>query len=325
MSDPVPKLRRLLTMIPLVRRSPGISIDELARVLKARPSEIRQDLKQLMLCGVPPYLPHDYISVSLDGDRITIDFADQFEKPARLTRREALALKLAIESLPPLGPEIDDAADELGDTIARLLKKDAGGESRSTNLEGKIVAKSGPEQRKLLERIGDAVKRRRPLDMDYFSVSSGKASTRRVRPLGLADQAGNHYLVALDERSNEVRSFRVDRIGKLAEAKDAPTFQPPEGFDLAAFTRPGIGPRRGFPLRIRFDAQVARFAREDYEGSARIEELPGGDVVVELSAGSVPWAVSRALAWGEHAEVLEPAEVRDELVKTLEGWVSAGK
>lgn len=323
MSDPVPKLRRILTMIPLIRRSPGISIDDLAKVLKAKRKEIKQDLDQLMLCGVPPYLPHDYISVILDGDKITIEFADQFEKPARLTLREALALKLAVESIPPVGGEIDEAARELGESIDRLLRREAGGEGHAADLEGKIAATTEPELRERMAKLEDARRRRRPLDIAYFSVSSGRSGTRRVHPLGVFDDKGNHYLIAFDETSKEIRSFRVDRVSEIGEARDAPPFAPPEGFDLQQFTKQGIGPRKGLSLRIRFDAAVARFAREDYEGTARIDELPGGDVVVELTAGSIPWAVSRALAYGELAELLEPHEARAELVKRLEGYLAS--
>ena len=322
MSDPVPRLKRILTMIPLLRRSPGISIDELARVLKAKRREIKQDLDQILLVGRPPYHPHDYISVLLEGDKITIDFADHFRKPTRLTLREALALKIAVESLPRGAGEVEEAAQEVGASIDRLLRRDSGGDAKAAETEGKGAGRRA-EQRDRLGRIRRARERKRPLDITYFSVSSGKSTTRRVRPLALVDERGNNYLVAFDEPSGEVRSFRVDRVSELHEPKDAPSFTPPADFDLAAFAKRGISPRGGFPLRIRFDATIARFARDDYEGIAKVDELPGGDVVVELTAGSVPWAVGRALVYGELAELLEPADARAALVARLEAFLAA--
>lgn len=319
MTDPIPRLRRLLTLIPLIRRSPGITIDELARLLKVSRKEINADLVRLNLCGVPPYLPHDYITVLYDGDRISIDYAEHFEKPAALTLREALALKLALAALPPGDTRINEAKDELMGAVDRLLREQ--GTELSADLEGRLASTTSDATGKKLTQLRDAVKKRRPLDVVYYSASSEATAPRRLRPLGVAESDGNHYLVAYDEGKGDLRHFRVDRIASISEPKGVPSFDPPKDFDLATFMKKGFGPRAGQPIKLRFDKTVARFAKEDYDGFP-IEQLPSGEIVVEIQAGSVTWAVSRALSYGEHAEVLSPPEARAELKKRLQGFLA---
>jgi predicted DNA-binding transcriptional regulator YafY len=82
----------------------------------------------------------------------------------------------------------------------------------------------------------------------------------------------------------------------------------------------GFGPRTGQPIKLRFGASVARFAKEDYDGYP-METLGSGDLVVEVQAGSMTWAVSRALAYGEHAEILSPTEARAALRGRLEKYL----
>jgi proteasome accessory factor C len=329
-TDPVPRLRRLLTLIPLIRRSSGITIEDLAKLLKASRKEIIADLNRLMLCGVPPYQPHDYITVLYDGDRISIDYAEHFERPAALTLREALALKLALEGLPQnedthgADDELRSAREELVAALDRLLRAQRGGAELSHELEGRLTSTVSVDTGKKLTRLRDAVRRRRPLDIVYYSASSGATAPRRVRPYGVAEDAGNHYVIAFDEGKRDVRHFRVDRIASIDEPHGVPAFEAPRDFDLGSFMKKGFGTRTGQPIKLRFDAAVARFVREDYDGFP-IETLPSGDVIVEMQAGSITWAVSRALSYGEHAFVLSPPEARAELERRLEGFLAAAK
>jgi predicted DNA-binding transcriptional regulator YafY len=320
-SDPVPRLKRLLTLIPLIRRSSGITIDELARLLKTSRKDIVADLHRLMLCGVPPYQPHDYISVVMDGDRISIDYADHFERPASLSVREALALRVALESFPPGDDDLDRAKSELKEAIDRTLR--AKGEAGlSEELDGRLTATTSDDVGKKLVGLREAHRRRRPIDIVYYSVSSDKTAPRRVNPWGLGEHSGNHYLVAFDVNKGDLRHFRVDRIASFEEASATePSYEIDKGFDLAAFMKKGFGPKSGQPIRLRFAATIARFVKEEYDGYP-LETLPSGEVVVELQAGSVTWAVSRALQHGEHVEVLSPPEARAEMQRRLEAIAS---
>ena len=56
------RIRRCLAMVPLIRARPGIRIGELASMFGVTEREIRADIAEVLsLCGVPPYLPHNYL------------------------------------------------------------------------------------------------------------------------------------------------------------------------------------------------------------------------------------------------------------------------
>src|SRR3990167_3728028 len=103
MNDPSENIGRILSLIPYIRENPGIPLRDLAHHFGCPPKEIMGDLNRILLCGVPPYLPDDYIGVYIENDCVEINFADHFARPIRLTLQEGLALRVAIESLPKGG------------------------------------------------------------------------------------------------------------------------------------------------------------------------------------------------------------------------------
>ena len=305
----------------MIQRRQGISLTELQETLGVSKKELQTDLNAILLCGTPPYHPHDYISVHVEGDRVMVDFADHFARPARLTLQEALALRMALERLGvdedgPLG----EAYLQLLETLERATKS-AYGESIAS-LEGRIEAPKAQDMAGKLTRIDEAIAGEIPLEIAYYSASSGRAGRRVVHPYGRGDRHGNHYLIAHCAQANDLRSFRLDRISKLDLRPDVTRVAPPEGFDLEAHLE-SIGPRPGqggFPVTLRFDPGIARYAEEDHAGHP-VRREDGGAVVVERHVGSTPWAVSHALGYGEEAEIEGPPEARDELVRRLEAFL----
>jgi proteasome accessory factor C len=273
-----------------------------------------------MLCGVPPYLPNDYISLFIDGDHVTVDYAEHFSRPARLSLQEALALRLAIARLhiPEEGDLYEASIDLLEALDTLVLGQDMAA------LEGRIEAPKFEAMDDRLSALDQAVAQRSPVDIVYYSASRDAIDERRVRPFGRGDKRGNHYLVAFCEKAGAQRSFRLDRISSISPALNAPRFEIPPQFDLDK-TLSDIGPKLGdgaFPVRLRFDKEIARFAVEDHP-ELKVESGVNGDAVGELTVGSKQWAVSYALRYGELAEVLEPEAVRQELVHRLRAFLDS--
>lgn len=319
MSNPVPRLRRLLSIIPMIQRRGEVSLNELQETLGVSRRELQGDLNAIMLCGVPPYLPNDYISVFIDDDKVTIDYAEHFSRPARLTLSEALALRLAIARLqvPENGP-LYEAAQELLTSLDRVML----GENFAS-LEGSIEGRDADQVSPKLAELDLAIEEQLPLRFTYYSPSSEHVTPRQVRPYGRGDRGGNQYLIAFCESRQDVRTFRVDRISDLELNEQDDPFLLPLDFDLAAhLSRIGPKPGEGTHLRLRLDEPIVRFETEDLDASS-LDHLPNGDVVVSRDCGSVPWAVSDCLHRGEHAEILEPPEARAELRSRLEAFLGS--
>ncbi len=139
------RIRRCLAMVPLIRARPGIRFSELASMFGVTVAEIRADITEVLtLCGVPPYLPHNYFVFLIDGDRVRIRFAEHLRRPVHLTLQEALAIDLALRGVgsgrfPPFG----DAAARLREKVRGLLQ---GGERRALDtLDRSVAGKRDPE------------------------------------------------------------------------------------------------------------------------------------------------------------------------------------
>jgi proteasome accessory factor C len=330
-SDHRHRIQRILTLIPYLRSHPGVRVEELEAFCGAPAAEILSDLNRILLCGVPPYLPDDYIGVYVDDGKVEIRFAEHWKRPVRFTLPEALALRLAIESLPAGGDAAYvEARRLLLEKISRILGAEAaeqGGGSRAEAtraVEGRLaaIAGKGPTHglvpaRSRVEAVLSAIvpaldARPRPkVEIDYYSASSDALRTRKVRPYGLVHKQGEDYLVAHDEASDETRSFRVDRI-RAARAVPGETFEPPPRFSLERFERRDMNFQKRFVRRVkvRFDRSVARWVRES-RTEDEIEPLPDGSLLVHMRVANTPWLLNEVLQYGAAAEIVDPPEMRE--------------
>jgi len=70
-------------------------------------------------------------------------------------------------------------------------------------------------------------------------------------------------------------------------------------------------------MRVRYSPRIARWIAER-EGR---ELEPDGSLTMEHPLADIQWGVRHVLQYGPDAEVLEPADVRDELTRRLAGLV----
>ncbi|MCK4176537.1 helix-turn-helix transcriptional regulator [Aciditerrimonas ferrireducens] len=144
---------------------------------------------------------------------------------------------------------------------------------------------------------------------------------RRVVPAQLRFHRGWWYLVGWDVDRRAGRTYRVDRIEDQPRLEEA-LGPPPEGFDPeAAWT--GLpwraGQEEAVVAQLRVAAPLAPSALEDVGPSATVAEEPDGSVVLTLEVTNRAALRSWLLDFGEHAELLGPPALREELIRWLEG------
>lgn len=138
---------------------------------------------------------------------------------------------------------------------------------------------------------------------------------RMVEPWRLSFTRGHWYLSGWDKTRDGERLYRVDRItGSVEVGADATeevgTVNDPtdlRGWELGD----------GDPIRalVRIDPVQAAHARHLL---GPVEELADGGVVAELAVRNEEAFRSFVLSFLDHAEILEPAELRDDMVRWLE-------
>ncbi len=140
-------------------------------------------------------------------------------------------------------------------------------------------------------------------------------TVRTVEPWRLSFARGHWYLAGWDRVRDGERLYRVDRIKPPITRAD-PATQP-----IGEVTDPGdlrgweLGD--GDPIRatVRIDADQAALARQVV---ADVTNDKDGGVVAVMEVRNVDAFRSFVLSFLEHAEVLEPAELRADIVAWLE-------
>jgi len=116
-------------------------------------------------------------------------------------------------------------------------------------------------------------------------------------------------VIAVDHKSGEERTFRVDRIRDAVPTADV--FTPPPGFDPSRYTDgPFFTPSsRDLLVTLDLDPEAA-WVREAVPFEHE-KELPGGRYRIELRTTHLAWLVRLLLSAGEAAHVVEPAELQE--------------
>jgi proteasome accessory factor B len=146
-----------------------------------------------------------------------------------------------------------------------------------------------------------------------------RGTARTVDPWRLSFRNGHWYLVGLDHAAGEERNFRVDRfesrvdLGARANAFERPPQT--EGGEAPPWL---TGEGEPIVASVLVDADQAGWTTSFLGPEAVVERRDDGAVIVEVPVTNRDAFRSFVLGYLDHAEVLAPPELRDELVAYLE-------
>ena len=301
----------------LARSRYGVGLDDLAEDLGCVRRTVYRDLDALMFAGFP------VVSEKRDG-RVLYRFLDTFEiGDTPFTADEVLALAFGEDLLRTLeGTVFHDSirsalhkiraslGPELGEYLARL------GESFRV-LPG--PHKRYARYRDTIQALNQAVLSRRTVSMRYRTGRTGKVSTRKLDPYRVWYRSGGLYVIGHDHRSDEIRTFAVDRIGEVKATEVA--FAIPTSFDFDAYTAASFGvvEEPAVAVRIRFERSWAIHVEEhSWHPSQKLERRRDGSVDLLMEVGGTTELRNWVLSFGSGAEVLEPESLRAEVALELE-------
>jgi predicted DNA-binding transcriptional regulator YafY len=314
---------RLLSIMLLLQIYQRLTAGELARRLEVSERTIQRDMDALSTAGVPVVAERGAGGgwALVDGYR------------TNLTGLNAEEIQTLFAGLPArlladlnLGRASDAAHVKLLAALPAASREAA--EYARSRVHVDVAGWGGAEESlPHLHTIQEAVWRGRKLLLAYgVGYCDGAApEEREVAPLGLVAKGSVWYLVA--RAGGEARSYRVSRVAsaRLADGH----CERPEGFDLAAFWAGSLARFREemprFHATLRAHKSVLHLLR--YAGRfSRLEELSEPD--------ADGWATARmrfqfeedacglALSFGTRVEVVEPAGLRDKVLKMAEEVVA---
>jgi len=169
-----------------------------------------------------------------------------------------------------------------------------------------------PTSSETLLLIAEALRRRRTLHIDY-ARRDGTPSTREIEPLGLVARRGRWYVPARDHASDELRTFRADRITEATIGEPA---APPEpGFDPAAHVVQMLARMpAAWEIEVHLDAPLHEIAARLPPTLAELS-AEGSGTRLEMHADSLDWAAGVLAGLRADFYVVRPDELKKQVAQ----------
>ena len=311
---------RCLDLVPLVRENPGIKLAELAKRSGFTEKVILDQLiPTLMLCGAPPYMPHDYVSIWMEGDEVHCSFADHFKRPVTLLPIEITALHLALaSSWFPGGRDgrVEERIARLREKIEKALPQQQRVFLRESE---RVSIDDNPEAASpILALLKVAIDKKHKTEITYLSGGEDRLRRREIHPHGVVVQNGVTYIPSWDKRRGHMVSFRLDRIDHAELLEE--TFEPEPEFDLEALIRDGLFRSKGSDepeVIIKATGATARNIAESLDQSQWRWDKKGETLTLTLNT-SRPKAIARyVLSLGPEAYIESPSEYRAAIAEEI--------
>lgn len=159
----------------------------------------------------------------------------------------------------------------------------------------------------------DAIRERAVVSFTY------SGSQRELEPWRLSHQRGRWYVAGFDRSKTDERNFRVDRIAGPLDVGASGGFRRPEGVGNAGDRQPWeFDDAEELVARVLVDADRASWATNQLGSDHVVERQDDGSIIMEVRVTNIPAFRSFVLGFLDHAEILEPATLRDDIVQWLE-------
>ncbi|HEX2215012.1 MAG TPA: YafY family protein [Mycobacterium sp.] len=307
------RLVRLLNMVPYFQANPRITYAEAASDLGVSVKQLRDDLNQLWMCGLPGYGPGDLIDFEFSGDTIEVTFTAGIDHPLRLTSPEATGVLVALRALADVPGMVDPEAAR--SAIAKI-------ESAAGTVGGDAAPAAAVDEPAPIEsEAAAAVRDGRALTIEYYSASHDMLTSRVVDPIRVVLVGDHSYLEAWCRTAEGVRLFRFDRIVD-AQVLDEPAAPPPP----AVQAEPDTSLFDADPSLPSATLLIDRSASWmfDYYPLRVSRELPdGAGWEAAMTYASDDWMARFVLGFGSAVRVLEPAHLAERVRKSAQAALRA--
>jgi predicted DNA-binding transcriptional regulator YafY len=247
-----------------------------------------------------------------------------FLPPLKLTLSEAMAVFLAtrlmVRYADKYDPDLGSAFEKLAGTLPETLR-----DNISRSLDVLQDAPLDPDFIDHVRLLTRAWAERRVVDIEYegaaYEGRAGERSRRTVRPFLIEPSLQTHalYLIGWDEDRDAMRTFKIERIRDVRVSPRS--FDPPEGATLERDLRRGwdiIADQPPADIVLQFSAAVAdRVLETTWHPLQRTERAADGTLLWRSTVSGVLEIRLWILSWGDDVEVLEPADLRDQVREIL--------
>ncbi len=304
-------LVRLLQLVMILQNGRFPNARRLAEVCAVSRRTIYRDLATLEAAGIP---------VVYRADRQGYQLAGQgFLQPAPLDDQEALAILLLSRWCPSDHPFSSLRPVQSG--VNKVIQALPEGLRDRVTIGGELITSASdpapldrpPERRPIYETIWQALRQRRQMRLWYREDDADSLLTTKVSLYQLTRIDSCWCLVGRSTVHREVRLFRIPWIQRVEVTDESyvipPRFRLDRWLSQAGRERHCDTPRE---VQLRFNARIAPVL-EDRQGRVgqKLRRLSSGELDLFLTVALREDLVLWILGFGEHVEVLQPAELRE--------------
>lgn len=292
------RMRRVLAIVPWIVANPGELVADVAARFGLSEQELLADLGVVFMVGLPPYSPDALVDVQIDDEgRVTINLADFFSRPLRLSAGQGLALLASSDGLLSVPGTDPDGA------LARALTK----LGAAIGVAGDdIDVHLGAAEGQMLDQLRTAATQGTEVELTYYSYNRDARTTREVAPWRVFADSGAWYVHAWCHLAGGERIFRVDRIENIVELGRLTEKRPDDGEQGQG----NFHPREGDP-RITLELEPsAAWVVQSYP-CENVTESEDGKITATLVISAIPWLERLLVRLGPAATIVAAEGLED--------------
>lgn len=291
------QIGRLLEIVMILLRQEKTTAKDLAHQFGVSMRTIYRDIDVLSSAHIPVYMSK--------GTKGGISLLHEYSIDKRLvTEEEKEKVLLALHTLQATGfPSIESTISKIDSLFCT-----------KNNYDWVEIDFSGfgvsPLMNTLFDQLKDSIMHRKVLSIHYQNAK-GIESIREIDPLKLIFKSHCWYLVGFCHIRKQYRTFKLSRIRQIETIEQ--TFQTtlPKEYKIEEDTTSLL------KLKLQFSSTLAYRVYDEFLENEITKDKDGNLFVhVEFPAGK--WVQSYLLSFGSGVEVLEPINLRNELIQILD-------
>lgn len=187
---------------------------------------------------------------------------------------------------------------------------------KSLLIADKKFVKDYSEKDEIIDSLTSAIMQQKTCSVEYHSFIDDQVKTFHIDPLTFLESKGGMYLFVRLTKYDDIRLLAVERIKNLSATRD--DYKYPDEFDPEALLESAFGLIYDDPItvKIKFSASQARYIQErQWAKDQKIEKQKDGSIILSMNTSGWFEVKRWLLSYGADAELLAPAEKREELQK----------
>ena len=297
------KTDRLIGILSVLLQKEKCTAPELAEKFEVSRRTINRDIEALCKAGIPV--------CTVQGAKGGIRIMEGYRiDRTLLTSRDMQMILTGLRSL--------DSVSGSSYYMQLMEKLQAGASDFVSGRDSMLIDLSSWYKESLAPKISliqDAIEERSQIAFHYFAP--GGESVRMAEPYYLIFKWSSWYVWGWCRKREDFRMFKLNRMEDLKKTE--------EKFVPRQVPMPDLSNERIFPANIRVKVHFepdAKWRLVEEFGPHCFKEQKDGRLLFEMDYTDESSLVGWLLTFGEKAKVLEPAAVREKLLKTAESIAS---